>query len=146
MSIQIVKGDATLAKSGILVHVVNDVGAWGKGFVLAVSRRWPHVKAEYKKHWQKFKLGDVQVVRAQPGLMIANLFGQHGISGKQCIRYGALKTGLRDVAFIARNNGIAVHAPRLGCGLAGGSWVIVRDLIEQEMKDLDVTIYEWEGE
>jgi O-acetyl-ADP-ribose deacetylase (regulator of RNase III) len=143
--IKTVKGDATLAESGILVHVVNDVGAWGKGFVLAVSRRWPHVKYEYKKHWQKFELGDVQFVFAKPGLVVANLFGQRGISGKQCVRYGALKRGLRDIAEVARDNNLPVHMPKIGCGLAGGSWIIVRDLIEQELAGLDVTIYEWEG-
>ncbi len=38
-----VQGDATQPEDTgprILVHVCNDVGAWGRGFVLAVSRRW----------------------------------------------------------------------------------------------------------
>ncbi|MEV6001124.1 Appr-1-p processing protein, partial [Streptomyces griseomycini] len=24
----------------VIAHVCNDIGGWGKGFVLAVSRRW----------------------------------------------------------------------------------------------------------
>lgn len=37
-------GDAT-APGGtgtrIIAHVCNDIGHWGKGFVLAISKRWP---------------------------------------------------------------------------------------------------------
>jgi len=39
-----VMGDATAPKADgpkIIVHVCNDVGAWGRGFVVALSRRWP---------------------------------------------------------------------------------------------------------
>jgi hypothetical protein len=38
-----VVGDATApAGSGprVIVHVCNDVGKWGRGFVLALSRKW----------------------------------------------------------------------------------------------------------
>ena len=37
-----VTGDATVPQGGgpkILVHLCNDAGGWGAGFVLAVSRR-----------------------------------------------------------------------------------------------------------
>ncbi|WP_253732040.1 hypothetical protein [Listeria monocytogenes] len=37
------KGDATnpMAKGNkIIAHICNDVGGWGKGFVLAISRKW----------------------------------------------------------------------------------------------------------
>jgi O-acetyl-ADP-ribose deacetylase (regulator of RNase III) len=41
--ISYVKGDATSPQARgikIIGHVCNDLGGWGKGFVLAVSRRW----------------------------------------------------------------------------------------------------------
>ena len=37
-------GDATAPKTPgpkMIVHVCNDIGAWGKGFVMALSRRLP---------------------------------------------------------------------------------------------------------
>ena len=43
MTIQYLKGDATAPKTHgkkIIVHVCNDIGKWGKGFVLAISKRW----------------------------------------------------------------------------------------------------------
>ena len=32
----------------IIAHIVNDVGAWGRGFVLAISHKWPHVEMAYR--------------------------------------------------------------------------------------------------
>lgn len=52
MQIQYITGDATDPTGGgnkIIAHVCNDIGAWGAGFVLAISRRWPQPEAEYRK-------------------------------------------------------------------------------------------------
>lgn len=63
------KGDATAPSykgMKIIVHICNDVGAWGKGFVLAVSKRWKDPEIEYRK-WHNigtdFRLGEVQFVQ-----------------------------------------------------------------------------------
>jgi len=146
--IHLVHGDATLApeRPGILVHVVNDIGAWGKGFVLAVSSRWPHVKTAYRTGWHGRKLGDVQFVEAEEGLVVANLFGQRGIQGRRSrppVRYGAIRKGLARVAIRARADGAHVHMPRIGCGLAGGDWDVVLGIIEEEMDSVEVMVYEW---
>ena len=42
MPIQFITGDATapIGKGNrIIAHVCNDIGAWGAGFVLAISKR-----------------------------------------------------------------------------------------------------------
>jgi len=55
MKIEYVKGDAT-APTGdgqkIIVHVCNDLGKWGKGFVLAISRRWKTPEKAYRQPMQ----------------------------------------------------------------------------------------------
>lgn len=41
--IEYIKADATLPQSEgtiIITHICNDIGGWGKGFVLALSKRW----------------------------------------------------------------------------------------------------------
>lgn len=51
MPINYIIGDATqpvYSGPAILVHVCNDLGKWGAGFVLAVSRRWPEPEAAYR--------------------------------------------------------------------------------------------------
>jgi O-acetyl-ADP-ribose deacetylase (regulator of RNase III) len=51
MAVTYVIGDATAPGGpgpGVIAHVCNDSGGWGKGFVLAVSRRWPEPEAAYR--------------------------------------------------------------------------------------------------
>ena len=54
----------------ILAHICNDVGGWGAGFVLAVSKRWGAPESEFYK-WHEsgkdFELGNVQFVEVEDG-------------------------------------------------------------------------------
>ena len=77
--IEYVNGDATAptARPAVIVHICNDIGAWGKGFVMALSARWRSPEAAYRA-WVKeagspLPLGDVQFVDVEPGLTVANL-------------------------------------------------------------------------
>jgi O-acetyl-ADP-ribose deacetylase (regulator of RNase III) len=50
-SIHYVRGDATRPQgegTKIIVHCCNTVGAWGRGFVLALSRRWLSPERAYR--------------------------------------------------------------------------------------------------
>ncbi len=43
MTIKYITGDATNPEADglrIIVHVCNDIGGWGRGFVLALSNKW----------------------------------------------------------------------------------------------------------
>jgi len=45
-------GDATkpdVAGNKIIAHICNDVGGWGKGFVLAISKSWPEPERKYRE-------------------------------------------------------------------------------------------------
>ncbi len=148
-------GDATLpdpdGRPTIIAHVVNDVGAWGRGFVVALAKRYPQVRTAYRKHWGVFKLGDVQW--AGPGgplapLQIANMFAQRGVTGPlPRVRYGPLRRCLREVfgGWLggAAVTGAVVHMPRVGCGLGGGDWPTVRCIIEDTAAETgaDVVVF-----
>lgn len=82
-----VRGDATVPLGKgvkVIAHVCNDIGGWGKGFVLAVSRRWPEPEAAYRA-WHRdrahndFGLGAAQFVQVDRYVWVANLVGQRGI-------------------------------------------------------------------
>jgi|SRR5438445_9950569 len=133
MSITYCTGDATRPVGDgqkIITHVCNDAGGWGRGFVIALSRRWPQPEQRYRASHRggdtpPFALGQVQFVQVEREIWVANLIGQHGIgwrSGKPPVRYEAIREGLRSVAVKARELGASVHMPRIGCGLAGGRW------------------------
>jgi O-acetyl-ADP-ribose deacetylase (regulator of RNase III) len=151
------KGDATCPQAKgvkIICHVSNDIGGWGKGFVLAISKRWEAPEAEYRK-WHAagkeggFALGAVQFVQVEPYIWVANMVGQRGIkrgSSGPPIRYEAVAECLRQVAAKARVLGASVHMPRIGCGLAGGEWSRVEPFIVQHLigAGVPVTVYDFE--
>lgn len=155
-AIAYVKGDATCPQAKgvkIICHVCNDIGGWGKGFVLAVSKRWDEPEAEYRK-WHAagkesgFALGAVQFVQVEPYVWVANMVAQRGIkrgSSGPPIPYEALAACLAQVAAKARELGASVHMPRIGCGLAGGKWYQVEPLIEQHLVEagVPVTVYDF---
>lgn len=157
-TIQYISGDATKPVkqgSAIIVHVCNDIGGWGAGFVLAISKRWREPEKQYRA-WYKagvadatpFVLGQVQFVEVGDDLTIANLIGQHGIKGKSNIppiRYDAVAKGLERVKTKALQTGATVHMPRIGCGLAGGEWHKIEPLIIQHLtsQGVPVTVYDF---
>ncbi len=157
-TIEYVEGDATLPQDTgpkVICHVCNDIGKWGKGFVLAVSKRWPEPEAAYRE-WHRerenndFALGAVQLVQAEPDIWVANMVGQHGILPKGStvpIRYDALRTCLERLAEKAISLGASVHMPRIGCGLAGGTWDRVEPIITDTLcaRDIPVTVYDLPG-
>jgi len=155
--IRYVNGDATYpvgTGSRVIIHVVNDSGGWGRGFVRAVTMRWLHVEKAYRE-WAKatnpdvpFELGSVQYVAVGQDLWVANMVGQHNVvwdDGVPPVRYGAIRTALADVAAFVRPLAATVHAPRFGASLAGGSWREIEKLILEELADTDVTIYDMPG-
>lgn len=149
------KGDATALidqNNKIIVHVCNDVGGWGKGFVVAISNRWEEPERKYRewyKSQENFRLGQVQFVQVASDLWIANLIGQHQINrdenGNPPIRYEAINSGLAKVADFAQEINASIHMPRIGCGLAGGNWDQIEPLIEENLssKQIFVTVYDF---
>ena len=152
MNIIYLIGDATQPASDgpkIIVHVCNDIGGWGRGFVLAISKRWPAPEQQYRT-WhlgetsQPFALGEVQFVDVNNSITVANLIGQrdiHSIDGISPVRYDAIRKGLKTVAAKAKQAGATVHMPRIGCGLAGGKWDEVAQIIDQELTKEGVPVY-----
>ncbi|WP_330460842.1 macro domain-containing protein [Streptomyces sp. NBC_00820] len=153
--IRYVRGDATAvsgAGAQVIAHVCNDIGGWGRGFVLALSRRWPEPEAAYRAWYRgradnDFALGAVQLVQVEPRLWVANMIGQHGIArgGKSVpVRYEAIDTALGRLAPKAAELGARVHMPRIGCGLAGGRWSHVEPLVTERLvkRGIAVTVYD----
>lgn len=153
--ISVVSGDATCPQARgpkIIAHVCNDLGGWGKGFVLAISKRWPEPERDYRS-WHRgragndFGLGAVRLVRVREDTWVANMIGQRGIrtgSAGVPIRYDALERCLTALADHALERGASVHMPRIGCGLAGGKWSRVEPLVERALtaKGVAVTVYD----
>ena len=156
-SIRYLKGDATSPQAKgvkLVCHVCNDIGGWGKGFVLALSRRWDQPEAEYRAWYAQgksagFALGATQFVQVEPYIWVANMLGQRGTkrgSSGPPIRYDALESCLALAGAKALELGASVHMPRIGCGLAGGDWARVEPMIEEQVcaRGVAVTVYDFE--
>jgi O-acetyl-ADP-ribose deacetylase (regulator of RNase III) len=126
------------------------VGAWGSGFVLALSKKWQEPEKEYRayKSGDDFTLGKTQFVSVADNIFVANLIGQSGIRRKKSdpppVRYDAIETGLIEVARFAKSHSASIHMPRIGCGLAGGDWKIVEKIVDRTLLSagLSVTVYD----
>ncbi|NGO74727.1 macro domain-containing protein [Streptomyces sp. YC504] len=154
-ALSVIRGDATEPQAKgqkIIAHVCNDLGGWGKGFVLALSRRWPEPERDYRR-WHRerskndFGLGAVRLVQVRHDIHVANMVGQRGMrtgSAGPPIRYDAVRRCLTALAGHATKKGASVHMPRIGCGLAGGKWERIEPLIVEELcaRDIAVTVYD----
>ncbi|WP_225840014.1 macro domain-containing protein [Streptomyces sp. NK08204] len=151
-----VRGDATVPSvkgAKVIAHLCNDIGGWGRGFVQAVSRRWPEPEAAYRA-WHRdrakndFGLGAVRLVKVAPDVWVANMIGQRGIrrarSSGAPVRYEAIDSALARLADEVVELGASVHMPRIGCGLAGGRWSRVEPLVTERLvkRGISVTVYD----
>jgi hypothetical protein len=121
----------------------------GKGFVLAISCRWPEPEAadrRWARSGENFGLGMVQLVKVEDRLLVASMVAQHGYvsqANPAAIRYGALAQCLAKLAG-RLEEGTTIYMPRTGCGLAGGSWDQVEPLLEEHLAKagFDVRVYD----
>lgn len=156
-TIQYIKGDATVPQAKgikIIAHICNDIGGWGKGFVLAVSKRWEAPEKEYR-NWHRFRsknnfaLGEIQIIQVEKYIYVANMIGQKGIktgSNGVPVRYEAIEKCLETLSNEALSLNASIHMPRIGCGLAGGKWTEIEPIIERTLlnKSVEVFVYDFE--
>lgn len=147
MEINYINGDATApvgTGNKIIVHVCNDENRWGLGFVLALSKKWRQPEIAY--HMMKdMILGNVQFVRVEDNIIVANMIGQHSVgfkNGIAPIRYNAIRECLIKVNEEAILTGSSIHCPRFGAGLSGGSWEIIEQIIKETIT-VPVTVYDF---
>lgn len=162
--IQYVIGDATDPIGDghkIIAHVVNDQGGWGAGFVMALSRMSRLPEIDYRA-WSagdyalndypppKFGLGEIQMVPIREGLEVVNMIAQHKFVSPQnpvALRYNALEDCLEQLSENATMTGnVSIHMPRIGCGLAGGDWNVVEDIINHTLTRHGIEVYVYDLE
>jgi O-acetyl-ADP-ribose deacetylase (regulator of RNase III) len=165
--INYLNGDATkpIKPNALIAHVCNNVGGWGKGFVMALSAKWPEPERAYRDWFKgifeepqiiedmKFILGNVQfvpILTEGSNFWVANMIAQNNTRkrndpyNKVYIDYDALNTTLDKTFKFAKEKQLTVHMPRIGCGLAGGKWVLIEPLLEVAANNIETYIYDFE--
>ncbi len=131
------KGDATEPQVAdgdrFLIHICNSCGGWGKGFVLAISKKWKAPEKQYRANIKQMKLGDIQIVKVEDALYVVNMIAQNGyksMNNPVPVSYVALENCLEKLQNELKNyNNPTIHMPRIGCGLGGGRWFEIERLI-----------------
>lgn len=140
-------GDLLNAQETVIAHQVNCFGAAG-GLAAAVFNKYPYAENDYMQMVQRAKpwglLGMAQMTGQQPdGHIIANLFGQYHPGADY--RPDALREALENLGNRARVMEWSVALPwKLSCGICGGDWDEVQDIIDEAMVGVDCVIYKRE--
>lgn len=143
IEINYVNGDVTNVQETeynrdiIIPHICNDLGAWGAGFVLALSKKWAQPEMAYRRlSKQELVRGTVQFIRVEKNVLVANMIAQHGIRSRfnpTPIDYAALSVCLKEVDHMAHSTASNVHMPKIGAGLAGGDWDKIESIIKNTL-------------
>lgn len=139
------------SKPTYICQQVNCKGVMGAGLAMQICIQWPVVYRRYLEFCHGNdgnKLGTYQEVLVEPKLYVVNLFGQNGYSrGERQTNYAALAAALfsffRDCA--QKYQDVTIRLPYgLGCGLAGGDWDTVLDIISDAAKAWNLNVEIWE--
>jgi O-acetyl-ADP-ribose deacetylase (regulator of RNase III) len=163
-----INGDATQpcgTGKKFIVHCCNDVGGWGQGFVLAISKRWNKPESDYRS-WARelsdypaemntFKLGNYRIIPVTSEISVVNMIGQRGfrtVEGVPPVRYDAIENALTRLSsellqLKLKGEEVSVHAPKFGSDLAGGDWKVIEKIIEDTIcsRDIEVVIYNFKA-
>ncbi len=129
-------GDLLRQPVDIVAHQTNCCGIMGAGVAKQI-REHLLTPEEYQKYVNKCRengaslLGQAQLLEAPDGRIIANCFGENIPTGKgRDTDYDALMHAVARVRNYAKTEKMTVAVPGLiGCGLAGGDWKIVRNML-----------------
>lgn len=142
-------GDLLQATETVIAHQVNCFGAAG-GLAAAVFNKYPDAENDYNQICQRMKpeklLGMATFTGQQKdGHIICNLFGQYYPGADY--RPEELESAMGQLAVVARAMEFSVAIPyKISCGIAGGDWTEVQQIIERTMDGVDFAIYrrEWD--
>lgn len=148
MKLEYVKGSITDVVRGLVVHGCNAQGKMASGVAKNIVTKWPRVYKDYSKLFTGFVdneklLGNVVITSINEELKIASGITQYnyGNDGRRYVNYEAMTLVFEKCEGIAGMYGLNhIFIPRIGAGLGGGNWKIISTIIEETIKDIDVTV------
>lgn len=142
----ILNGDLLETPFEIIAHQVNCMGVMGSGLAKQIRDKYPWVYSDYKGALQRngadYMFGKSQTV-FQGGHTFFNVFGQYYYGhDKQYTDYEAFKSAFIEAITRYKDEDesqITIAIPYgIGCGLAGGDWTIIKEILETIEKEHNV--------
>lgn len=147
-----VEGDLVeLAKNrefDVIIHGCNCFCTMNSGIARAIRNAWPNVYYEADLRTtsgDRDKLGTYTSYVTPQGTHVLNAYTQYnyGRDGKVYLKYWALRNALKSIKTdYGMGGGVwnKFGLPQIGCGLAGGDWSKVEQIIKEELYNEDVTV------
>ena len=119
--------------------------------MVPLGNRWPLAKEQYlawHRNREGFCLGNILACQVDEQTTVVHMLAQKGLVSRanpRPLQYRALGLCLQKLrCFAAGLRDASVHMPRIGCGLAGGSWEHVEVFVRTELVEhgLDVWVYD----
>ena len=148
---KIVKGDLIqLAKEGkfdLIAHGCNCFCTFGAGIAKSIKQHFPsaYVDDLGTEKGDSRKLGTCRAVFIYDflHLTIVNAYTQYRYGkDKVHLDYDAVRSCMKWIAKEYSDKKIGL--PKIGAGMAGGDWEKIQQIIEEELKDCDVTVVEYD--
>ena len=131
----------------IIAHQVNCMGVMNGGIAKQIREKYPVVYTEYKRNLQppgssEYMFGRSQIIFCARHT-IFNIFGQFKYgTDRQYTDYNAVKSAFEDALDTYRGDNdhqITIAIPHgFGCGLAGGDWDTMVNILETLEKQENV--------
>lgn len=131
----------------VIAHQCSAFHTMGAGVAKAIAQEFPHAEAADKatEYGSKALLGWFTYALTDYGY-IYNLYGQYGCGkGGRHTNYDHLENALLGMKhdLLSRGYKGKIGLPKIGCGLAGGDWDVVKYIIQDVFYgDYDVIVYE----
>ena len=147
-----VVGDITDSSAECIVSAANTVGVMGKGVAKSIKEKFPWCYSPYKQACDKkfISTGNIFAIKMEvhPQIIyptIIHLTTKDHWKGSSKLEW--VISGCNELKqFLDEKQIKSVAIPRLGCGLGGLSWDLVKPKMEEIFSDIDceVIIYHME--
>lgn len=124
----------------VIVHGCNCFSTMGAGVAKIVREKYPLAFSvdKFSPLTPNQKFGKITHTGNTTTPTIVNAYTQFNFRGPNNADYGAIRSAMKEVK--KEFTGKRIGMPLIGAGLAGGDWTIIKQIIEEELGDEDVTI------
>lgn len=132
---QVIEGNLLDISEGIIVHGCNARGVMGSGIALEVKTRYPAAYEKYVAFKDLLVLGSIVPVEVEPNKWIVNGITQDGFGrdGRKYVDYQAIADVFLHTVELQQmlKNNLPIAFPRIGAGLGGGNWSVIKTIIDE---------------
>lgn len=122
-------------------HQANCVSQFGSGIAPVLARNFPdlHNTDALCEIWPEERLGSLTHTDLNKSPVGFNLYGQ--LFPGRNTDYKALASALRELNSILKGTDHVLGIPKIGCGIGGGDWSVVSNIIKKELTDVKFVVY-----